>query len=254
MIISVANQKGGVGKTTTALTLSSLYAQNRKVLLVDMDAQGNATTGFGVSKNDLKKTTYNVLIEDIPASEAFIKVRDNLYIVPSNLDLAGAEVELVNVMSRESRLKYALEPLKDQFDVIIIDTPPSLGLLTINALVASDWVLVPIQCEFFALEGVGQLLKTVNLVRRYLNTELDVLGYLLTMYDRRTRLSQEVESELRAYFKEKVFDTVIPRSTRVAEAPSYGQSIQEYDSHSPAARAYNRLIKEIDERVQEQAR
>jgi chromosome partitioning protein len=170
------------------------------------------------------------------------------------LDLAGAEVELVNVMSRESRLKYALEPLKDQFDLIIIDTPPSLGLLTINALVASDWVLVPIQCEFFALEGVGQLLKTVNLVRRYLNTELDVLGYLLTMYDRRTRLSQEVESELRAYFKEKVFDTVIPRSTRVAEAPSYGQSIQEYDSHSPAARAYNRLIKEIDERVQEQAR
>jgi chromosome partitioning protein len=254
MILSVANQKGGVGKTTTALSLASLYAQDRKVLLVDMDAQGNATTGLGVQKNSLKKTTYNVLIEDTPAIDAAITVRNNFYLIPSNLDLAGAEVELVNVMSRESRLKYALEPLKDDFDVIIIDTPPSLGLLTINSLVSSDWVLVPIQCEFFALEGVGQLLKTVNLVKKYLNTQLEVLGYLLTMYDRRTRLSQEVEEELRNYFKEKVFKTVIPRSTRVAEAPSYGQSILEYDKNSPASKAYNELIREIEQRVEEQTR
>ena len=248
MIISVANQKGGVGKTTTALNLAFVYAQNRKVLLVDMDAQGNATTGLGVTKNELKVTTYDVLINDASAREAAIMVRNNLYLIPANLDLAGAEVELVNVLSRETRLKMALEPLKEEFDMIIIDTPPSLGLLTVNA------VLVPIQCEFFALEGVGQLLKTVNLVKKYLNTNLDVLGFLLTMYDRRTRLSQEVEAELRAYFREKVFKTVIPRSTRVAEAPSYGQSIMEYDKRSPAAKAYNDLVEEIEGRVQKQTR
>jgi len=211
MIISVANQKGGVGKTTTALNLAFVYSQNRKILLVDMDAQG---------KNELKTTTYDVLINDASPREAAMMVRKNLYLLPANLDLAGAEVELVNVLSRETRLKGALEPLKEDFDMIIIDTPPSLGLLTVNALVSSDWVLVPIQCEFFALEGVGQLLK----------------GILA----RRTRLSQEVEAELRAYFKDKVFKTVIPRSTRVAEAPSYGQSILEYDRRSPAARAYKK--------------
>lgn len=252
MVISVANQKGGVGKTTTALNLAFVYSQDRKVLLVDIDAQGNATTGLGVTKNELKATTYDVLINDASAREAAIMVRNNLYLIPANLDLAGAEVELVNVLSRETRLKAALEPLKEEFDMIIIDTPPSLGLLTVNALVSSDWVLVPIQCEFFALEGVGQLLKTVNLVKKYLNTNLDVLGFLLTMYDRRTRLSQEVEAELRAYFKDKVFKTVIPRSTRVAEAPSYGQSILEYDRRSPAAKAYNDLVEEIEERVQKQ--
>jgi len=225
-------QKGGVGKTTTALNLAFVYSQDRKVLLVDIDAQGNATTGLGVTKNELKATTYDVLINDASAREAAIMVRNNLYLIPANLDLAGAE----------TRLKAALEPLKEEFDMIIIDTPPSLGLLTVNALVSSDWVLVPIQCEFFALEGVGQLLKTVNLVKKYLNGNLDVLGFLLTMYDRRTRLSQEVEAELRAYFRDKVFRTVIPRSTRVAEAPSYGQSILEYDRKNKLGKGLNALL------------
>ncbi|NPV89054.1 ParA family protein [Coprothermobacteraceae bacterium] len=250
MTLAIANQKGGVGKTTTALSLATLFSKERKVLLVDMDAQGNATTGLGVSKSQLKLTTYDVLVADAPVSETILKVRENLYLIPSSLDLAGAEVELVNLLSRESRLRNALEPVSDRFDLIIIDTPPSLGLLTINALTASDWLLVPIQCEFFALEGVGQLLKTVNLVKKFLNPKIDILGYLLTMYDKRTKLSQEVERELREYFGDKVFSTVIPRSVRLAEAPSYGQSIIEYDRHSAAAQAYARLAEEIADRVE----
>lgn len=250
MTLAIANQKGGVGKTTTALSLATLFSKERKVLLVDMDAQGNATTGLGVSKSQLKLTTYDVLVADAPVSETILEVRENLYLIPSSLDLAGAEVELVNLLSRESRLRNALEPVSDRFDLIIIDTPPSLGLLTINALTASDWLLVPIQCEFFALEGVGQLLKTVNLVKKFLNPKIDILGYLLTMYDKRTKLSQEVERELREYFGDKVFSTVIPRSVRLAEAPSYGQSIIEYDRHSAAAQAYARLAEEIADRVE----
>ena len=245
-VISVANQKGGVGKTTSTINLSSIFAKKgKKVLLIDGDPQGNATSGLGVNKK-LQKSLYDVLINDVAVSECIQKTQvKNLDICPCNIDLAGAEVELVSMISREKRLKEKLDLVKDNYDYILIDCPPSLGLLTLNALTASDYILVPVQCEYYALEGLTQLLNTVKLVKKHLNKEIIVLGAILTMYDARTNLSNEVVVEVRKFFKNHVFKTIIPRNVRLSEAPSYGMSIIEYDEKSKGAEAYLSLAKEI---------
>jgi len=224
-IISICNQKGGTGKTTTAVNLSAALAEmNKKVLIVDGDPQGNATSGVGVNKNELKNSVYGIILQKCTAQEALIPgVYPNLDIIPCNINLTGAEIELVGALSRETRLKKAIEPIKDNYDYIFIDSPPSLGLLTLNALVASDSIIVPIQCEFYALEGVSQLVNTLNLIKDGLNPTLYVEGVLLTMADYRTNLTTEVIKEIRAYFKEKVYTTVIPRNIRLSEAPSHGK-------------------------------
>ncbi|MDQ3043918.1 MAG: AAA family ATPase [Chloroflexota bacterium] len=250
-IVALANQKGGVGKTTTAVSAGVYLAQmGYKLLLVDLDPQGNATSSLGVNKADLVHTVYDVLIEMLPLARAVaVTDRVNLDLVPSTPSLAGAEVELVAVSERERCLAAALALVADRYDVILIDCPPSLGLLTINALTAARWVVVPIQCEFLALEGVGQLLTTLDLVKRGLNPALDVLGVLMTMYDARTRLSAHVVEEVRRYFPERIFEAVIPRSIRLAEAPSFGQSIAEYDPASRGAEAYRAFTNEMAGRL-----
>ena len=245
-VISVANQKGGVGKTTTTVNLSTLLAKKgKKVLLIDTDPQGNATSGLGITK-ELEFSVYDILVGDTTFDET---VQDtaikNLKICPSNISLAGAEVELVSMMSREQRLKVKLDEVKDQFDYILIDCPPSLGLVTLNAFTASDSVLIPVQCEYFALEGLGQLLNTVNLVKKHLNKNLEIEGALLTMYDARTNLSNQVVKEVKKYFENKVYKTVIPRNVRLSEAPSYGMPISLYDARSKGAKAYDKLTKEF---------
>ena len=245
-IIAVANQKGGVGKTTTTITLSTILAKNnKKVILIDADPQGNATSGLGVQK-EIEKSVYELLIEDIPIQETLkdssIK---NLKVCPSNINLAGAEVELVSMMSREQRLKEKLEDIKDEYDYIIIDCPPSLGLITLNAFTAANSVLIPIQCEYYALEGLGQLINTINLVKKHLNKTLEVEGALLTMYDARTNLSNQVVEEVKEYFGNKVYKTVIPRNIKLSEAPSYGMPITEYDSRSKGAKSYEKFVKEF---------
>ncbi len=245
-IIAVANQKGGVGKTTTSITLSTILAKNnKKVILIDADPQGNATSGLGVQK-EIEKSVYELLIEDIPIQETLkdssIK---NLKVCPSNINLAGAEVELVSMMSREQRLKEKLEDIKDEYDYIIIDCPPSLGLITLNAFTAANSVLIPIQCEYYALEGLGQLINTINLVKKHLNKTLEVEGALLTMYDARTNLSNQVVEEVKEYFGNKVYKTVIPRNIKLSEAPSYGMPITEYDSRSKGAKSYEKFVKEF---------
>lgn len=252
-IISIANQKGGVGKTTTAINLSTVLAKrNKKTLLIDMDPQGNATSGVGIEKN-LEKSTYNVLIEENPIEEVILKTDiKNLDICPSTINLAGAEVELVSMMSREMRLKEKLEAVKDNYDYILIDCPPSLGLITLNAFTASNSVLIPVQCEYYALEGLGQLLNTVKLVKKHLNKDLEIEGALLTMFDTRTNLSKQVVDEVKRYFGDKVYKTVIPRNVKLSEAPSYGMPITVYDPRSKGAKCYDKLGKEVIKNNEEQ--
>ena len=246
-IIAVANQKGGVGKTTTTVNLGASLAYNgKKVLLIDMDAQGNATSGLGIKKGEVDRDIYDVLINEEPLNEVVLSSsRENLSIVPATIQLAGAEVELTSLMARETRLKRAVETVKDDYDYILIDCPPSLGHLTINAFTASDSVLIPVQCEYYALEGLSQLLNTVRLVQKHFNKELKVEGVLLTMLDARTNLGFEVVNEVKKYFREKVYATIIPRNVRLSEAPSYGLSIIDYDIRSKGAEVYQELAKEV---------
>ncbi|MCK4882326.1 MAG: ParA family protein [Candidatus Omnitrophica bacterium] len=246
-IICICNQKGGTGKTTTTVNLSAALSEiNKKVLIVDVDPQGNSTSGVGVNKNELERSVYEVLLHKCSAQEAVVSnIYPNLDIIPCNIDLTGAEIELVGVLARETRLKKSLDPIKDNYDYIFIDSPPSLGLLTLNSLVASDGIIVPIQCEFYALEGVSQLMNTLALIRDGLNPEIAIEGVLMTMADFRTNLTTEVINEIRAYFKDKVYATVIPRNIRLSEAPSYGKPINFYDAHSIGAQRYRQLAKEF---------
>ena len=245
-VISVANQKGGVGKTTTTVNLSTILAKKgKKVLLIDTDPQGNATSGLGITK-EVELSVYDILVGDTEFDETIQETAiKNLSLCPSNISLSGAEVELVSMMSREQRLKTKLDPIKDRYDYILIDCPPALGLITLNAFTASDSVLIPVQCEYFALEGLGQLLNTVNLVKKHLNKNLEIEGALLTMYDARTNLSNQVVKEVKKYFENKVYKTVIPRNVRLSEAPSYGMPISIYDPKSKGAKAYEKFTKEL---------
>ena len=245
-VIAIANQKGGVGKTTTTVNLCAILAKkNKKVLLIDADPQGNATSGLGAEK-DAEFSTYDILVSDVEIKDAIQDtIIKNLKICPANMNLAGAEVELVSMMSREQRLKEKLDLVKEEFDYIFIDCPPSLGLITLNSFTASNSVLIPIQCEYFALEGLGQLLNTINLVKKHLNKDIKIEGALLTMYDIRTNLSNQVVKEVKRYFENKVYKTVIPRNVRLSEAPSYGMPITEYDPRSKGAKSYMKFAKEF---------
>ncbi len=254
-VISVANQKGGVGKTTTTVNLSAALAKRgKKVLLIDADPQGNATSAVGIDK-DSEYSLYDVLINEEDFEKVIVSTKTkNLKVCPSNISLAGAEVELVSMMSREQRLKEQLLKIKDKFDYIFIDCPPSLGLVTLNSFTASDSVLIPVQCEYFALEGLGQLMNTINLVKKHLNKEIKIEGAVLTMYDIRTNLANQVVKEVKKYFQDKVYKQVIPRNVKLSEAPSYGMPIVEYDARSKGAKAYDKLAKEFLKKNEEEAK
>ena len=246
-VLAIANQKGGVGKTATAVNLGAALADlGFRVLVVDLDPQGNATTGLGISHRNVEGTIYDVIMNDTPVEDCVepTSVR-NLFVVPATIDLAGAEIELVPAFSRELKLRRALQSAREEYDFLMIDCPPSLGLLTVNGLAAADDVLVPIQCEYYALEGLGQLLRNVALVRSNLNPTLDVRGMVLTMHDARTKLSDQVEQEVRAHFGPKVYRTVVPRTVRISEAPSFGQPVTVFDPSSRGALAYRELAKEV---------
>lgn len=246
-ILAIANQKGGVGKTTTAINLSSCLAvAEQKTLLIDIDPQGNTTSGLGYNRQQIVNSIYEVLVSDLPAREAIIRTEIKyLDLLPANINLVGAEIELVSAMSREFKLRQALTPIADEYDFIIIDCPPSLGLLTINTLTASDSVIIPIQCEYYALEGLSLLMNTIGLVQKHLNPKLEIQGVLLTMYDGRLTLSRQVAEDARKYFSNKVYETVINRNVRLSEAPSFGKPILLYDVESSGAQNYLRLAKEV---------
>lgn len=246
-IIAVANQKGGVGKTTTTINLSACVAElGKKVLVVDMDPQGNTTSGLGVDKDNLEKSSYELLLNESTAEECTVRLEDfGLSLIPASVDLAGSEVELIGIDNRESLLNQKIKGLRAKYDYIFIDCPPSLNMLTINAFRAADTVLVPIQCEFYALEGLGQLVTTINLVKQRLNPKIEIEGVVFTMYDPRTNLSQQVVEEVKRYMPSKTYNTVIPRNIRLGEAPSFGLPVIYYDDRSSGARAYRDLAKEF---------
>jgi chromosome partitioning protein len=246
-VIAIGNQKGGVGKTTTAINISACLADiGRKTLLIDTDAQANATSGLGVDPRQISRSIYHVLMDGAAVSDVIIPTDLKLLsLLPANFDLMGAEVEMVSLIARESRLRSALKSIRDQYDYIIIDCPPSLGLLTLNTLTACDSILIPIQCEYYALEGLGQLLETITLVQENLNPDLEIEGVLLTMQDKRIKLSEQVISEVRNFFKGQVYKTAIPRNVRLSEAPSFGKPIILYDIRSSGAKAYKKLTKEM---------
>ncbi len=248
-IIAITNQKGGVGKTTTAVNLSAYLAEfGKRVLLVDADPQGNATSGLGIPKEEIVYSTYDLIIKKQDINDVVIShVVPNLDVIPANIQLAGAEIELVNILSRETVLKKSIQKVLDSYDFILIDAPPSLGLLTVNALSAATHVIIPVQAEYYALEGLTQLLHTIDLVKEHINPSLEIMGLLITMYDKRTNISQEVASQAKGYFGEKVFKTLIPRSVRLSEAPSFGKPINLYDPASRGALAYRDLAKEVME-------
>ena len=250
-VVAIVNQKGGVGKTTTAVNLGAGLAEiGQRVLLVDIDPQGNATSGLGINRRRIKKCIYNVLIDGLPMDAVILPTgNEGLDLAPATIQLAGAEVELVLAMQREIKLREALLPLLSSYDYILIDCPPSLGLLTLNSLTAASGVLIPVQCEYYALEGLSQLMSTVTLVQRHLNPNLVVTGALLTMYDSRTNLAAQVVEEVKSFFKERVFVAIVPRNVRLSEAPSHGQPIMTYDPRSKGSEVYRELAKEVLERA-----
>lgn len=246
-IIAIANQKGGVGKTTTSINLSACLAEKgKKVLVIDTDPQGNTTSGFGIDKNDLENTIYELILGECSISDCIVKnIIENVSVLPSNVNLAAAEIELIGVERKEYILKNEVDYVKDEYDFIIIDCPPSLNMLTINSMTTADSVLVPIQCEYYALEGLSQLIHTINLVKERLNPDLDMDGVVFTMYDSRTNLSTQVVDNVKQNLKQKVYNTLIPRNIRLAEAPSYGMPINKYDAKSAGAEAYMQLAEEV---------
>ena len=250
-VIAIANQKGGVGKTTTAVNLAACLAKaGKKVLLVDIDPQGNSTSGLGIDKRRCEKTIYNCLIDEEKMENVSIQTEyENLSVCPSNLDLSGAEIELISVMGRENRLKESLASAREIFDYILIDAPPSLGLITINTLTAADSVIIPVQCEFYALEGVSQLIETIKRIKKALNPNLYIQGIVMTMYDARTNLAMQVVDEVKRFFPGKVYRTIIPRNVRISEAPGFGKPVIYYDESSKGAEAYTELALELIESV-----